>query len=114
MQGVGSGVAVTDAEGQINYFNAQAQDLTSLQEAMVKGKKLDEIFPGLVYKFDGRKRSKNLVADEIQFASPQGTLKQLRLTLAPLSNPSEELLTDKPLAINVILWILCVITIIYT
>jgi len=30
------------------------------------------------------------------------------------SNPSEELLTDKPLAINVILWILCVITIIYT
>jgi len=92
LQGVGSGVAVTDAEGRINYFNAQAQDLTSLQEAMVKGKKLDEIFPGLAYKFDGRKRSKNLVADEIQFASPQGTHKQLRLTLAPLSNPSEELI----------------------
>ena len=92
LQGVGSGVAVTDADGRINYFNAQAQDLTSLQEAMVKGKKLDQIFPGLTYKFDGRKRSKNLVADEIQFASPQGTHKQLRLTLAPLSNPSEELI----------------------
>ncbi len=92
LQGVGSGVAVTDAEGRINYFNAQAQDLTSLQEATVKGKKLDQIFPGLTYKFDGRKRSKNLVADEIQFASPQGIHKQLRLTLAPLSNPSEELI----------------------
>ncbi|MBI2532560.1 MAG: sigma 54-interacting transcriptional regulator [Deltaproteobacteria bacterium] len=92
LQGVGSGVAVTDTEGRINYFNAQAQDLTSLQEATVKGKKLDQIFPGLTYKFDGRKRSKNLVADEFPFASPQGTHKQLRLTLAPLSNPSEELI----------------------
>jgi PAS domain S-box-containing protein len=92
LQGIGSGVAVTDAEGRINYFNAQAQNLTSLQETIAKGKKLDEIFPGLAYKFDGRKRNKNLVADEIQFASPQGTHKQLRLTLAPLSNPSEELI----------------------
>src|SRR3972149_6880148 len=40
LQGVGSGVAGTDAEGRINYFNAQAQDLTSLQEAMGKGKKI--------------------------------------------------------------------------
>lgn len=92
LQGVGSGVAVTDAEGRINYFNAQAQHLTALQQSSVKGKKLDEIFPGLTYRFDGGKRSKNLVADEIQFASPQGMHKQLRLTLAPLSDPSEELI----------------------
>ena len=92
LQGIASGVAVTDAEGRINYFNAQAQHLTSLQETIVKGKRLDEIFPGLTYDFDGRKRSKNIVADEIPFAGPQGTLKQLRLTLAPLSNPREELI----------------------
>ncbi len=92
LQGIGSGVAVTDAEGRINYFNAQAQHLTSLQETNVKGKKLDQIFPGLTYEFDGRRRSKNIVADEIPFAGPQGALKQLRLTVAPLSNPSEELI----------------------
>lgn len=92
LQGIGSGVAVTDAEGRINYFNAQAQNLTSLQATSVKGKKLDQIFPGLTYGFDGQKRSKNIVADEIPFAGPQGTLKQLRLTLAPLSNPREELI----------------------
>lgn len=92
LQGIGSGVAVTDAEGRINYFNAQAQNLTSLQETIVKGKKLDEIFPGLTYGFDGRKRSKNIVTDEIPFAGHQGTFKQLRLTVAPLSNPNEELI----------------------
>src|SRR6266446_1076885 len=49
LQGVGNGVAITDAEGRINYFNGPAQHLTSLQEATVKGKKLDQIFPGLTY-----------------------------------------------------------------
>lgn len=92
LQGIGSGVAVTDAEGRINYFNAQAQNLTSLQEPIVKGKKLDELFPGLTYGFDGRKRSKNIVTDEIPFLGPQGSHKQLRLTVAPLSNPNEELI----------------------
>ena len=92
LQGIGSGVAVTDAEGRINYFNQQAQNLTSLQETSVKGKRLDQIFPGLTYEFGGQTQSKNIVAQEIPFAGPQGTHKQLRLTLAPLSNPGEELI----------------------
>jgi two-component system, NtrC family, response regulator PilR len=92
LQGIGSGVAVTDAEGRINYFNAQAQHLTSLQEKNVKGKTLEQIFPGLTYSLDGRNRSIKVVADEIVFIDPQGTHKQLRLTLAPLSNPSAELI----------------------
>ena len=31
LQGVGSGVAITDTQGRINYFNGPAQHLTSLQ-----------------------------------------------------------------------------------
>ena len=92
LQGIGSGVAVTDAEGRVNYFNDQAQTLTALQAATVKGKKLEQIFPGLACDFEGAKNGKNIVAEEIQFASPQGVQKQLRLTLAPLSNPSDDLI----------------------
>ena len=32
LQGIGSGVAITDEEGRINYFNRHAQTLTSLDE----------------------------------------------------------------------------------
>jgi two-component system response regulator PilR (NtrC family) len=46
----------------------------------------------LTYEFDGRRRVKNIVADEIQFSGPQGAHKRLRLTLAPLSNPSDQLI----------------------
>jgi two-component system response regulator PilR (NtrC family) len=92
LQGVGSGVAITDAEGRINYFNTQAQNLTSLQEASVKGKKLDQIFPGMTHSFNGSREGRSVLTDEIVFAAPQGNQKQLRLTLAPLSNASEQLI----------------------
>jgi two-component system, NtrC family, response regulator PilR len=92
LQGVGSGVAITDAEGRINYFNTQAQNLTSLQETSVKGKKLDQIFPGMMHDFNGAQRGRSVLTDEIFFATPQGNRKQLRLTLAPLSNASELLI----------------------
>ena len=91
LQGVGSGVAITDAQGRINYFNGQAQKLTALQEANVKGKRLDQIFPGLSYTFEGAHNGR-VVTDEIQFANPRGIQKQLRLTLAPLSNPGNQLI----------------------
>jgi len=92
LEGVGSGVAITDARGYINYFNAQAQHLTSLQEGNVKGKRLEQIFPGLSHNFEGLKNGSRVVADEIQFANAQGSLKQLRLTLAPLSDASQQLI----------------------
>jgi PAS domain S-box-containing protein len=92
LQGIGSGVAITDADGYINYFNAQAQHLTSLQEGSVKGKRLDQIFPGLSHNFEGPKNGSRVIADEIQLASPQGSPKQVRLTLAPLSDASQQLI----------------------
>jgi two-component system, NtrC family, response regulator PilR len=92
LQGVGSGVAITDAEGRINYFNSQARNLTSLEEASVRGKKLDQIFPGMTHNFNGSREGRSVLTDEIIFAAPQGNQKQLRLTLAPLSNASEQLI----------------------
>jgi two-component system response regulator PilR (NtrC family) len=92
LQGVGSGVAITDAEGRINYFNSQAQNLTSLQEVSVKGKKLDQIFPGMTHNFNGSGEGRSVLTDEIVFVAAQGNQKQLRLTLAPLSNASEQLI----------------------
>ena len=89
IQGVGSGVAITDIKGHINYFNAQAQTLTSLQEGTVKGKKLSDIFPGFTYQFDGLHETKRVVVDDFSFSDPQGRNKHLRLTLAPLSDPAE-------------------------
>jgi two-component system response regulator PilR (NtrC family) len=91
LQGVGSGVAITDAEGRINYFNSQAQHLTSLQEVNVKGKKLSQIFPGMTHNFSEVQEERLVSTDEIFFARPQGDQKQLRLTLAPLSNANEVL-----------------------
>src|SRR5215468_4553271 len=92
LQGIGSGVAITDADGYINYFNAQAQHLTSLQEGSVKGKRLDQIFPGLSHNFEGSKNGSRVIADEIQLAGPQGSPKQVRLTLAPLTDASQQLI----------------------
>ena len=88
VQGVGSGVAITDIKGHINYFNAKAQTLTSLQEGTVKGKKLSDIFPGLTYHFDGLQETKRVTVDDFSFSDPQGRNKKLRLTLAPLSCPT--------------------------
>jgi two-component system response regulator PilR (NtrC family) len=92
LQGVGSGIAITDAEGRINYFNNQAQNLTSLQETSVKGKKLTQIFPGMAYDFNGPQNGRRVMTEEIAFSAPQGSQKQLRLTLAPLSNAGDQLI----------------------
>jgi two-component system response regulator PilR (NtrC family) len=92
LQGIGSGVAITDQEGRINYFNRQAQFLTSLEEASVKGKRLNEIFSGLSYDFQRNRNSGPVVTDELSFPASQGRQKQIRLTLAPLSNANEQLI----------------------
>ena len=88
LQGIGSGVAITDPDGRINYFNQQAQALTMLDEANLKGKRLDQVFPGLSYDFQRNRSAGALVTDELALAnsSTQGAAKQIRLTLAPLSN----------------------------
>jgi two-component system response regulator PilR (NtrC family) len=92
LQGIGSGVAITDEQGRINYFNSQAQNLTSLDEETVKGKSLGQIFPGLAYNFHELQNGASVITNEIAFASPRGNQKNLRLTLAPLSNVKEELI----------------------
>jgi len=90
IQGVGSGIAITDIKGHVNYFNPKAQTLTSLQEAAVKGKKLTDIFPGLTYNFDGVSEGKRIVVDEFAFTDARKGNIQLKLTLAPLNDPSEQ------------------------
>ncbi len=89
IQGVGSGVAITDLKGNVNYFNNQAQDLTSISPMAVKGKNLTEIFPALSYNFEGEVESQRVAVDEFSFSDPEGQSKQLRLTLAPLSDPAK-------------------------
>ena len=89
LQGIGSGVAITDHDGRINYFNRQAQVLTSLDEGAVKGKRLDQIFPGLGYDFQRNRSAGSVITDEIALSASHGSQKKLRLTLAPLSNASE-------------------------
>jgi len=89
IQGVGSGIAITDIKGRINYFNSRAQTLTSLQEATVKGKKLTDIFPGLTYNFDGVSEAKQIVVDEFAFTEARKGNIYLKSTLAPLNDPSE-------------------------
>lgn len=90
VEGVGSGVAITDLKGEINYFNTQAQNLISLKDEAVIGKKLTSVFPGLTYNFDGLDRQKRVVLNDFSYAGPQGRDKRLRLTLAPLSDPAQQ------------------------
>jgi two-component system response regulator PilR (NtrC family) len=91
LEGVGSGVAIMDEQGSINYFNIQAQQLTSLQESFVAAKRLDEIFPGLHYRFERAEHGK-VVRDEFLFAASDGKQKQLRLTLSPLCDTGDHLI----------------------
>lgn len=90
LQGVGSGIAVTDAAGAIEYFNAQAQQLTALTASAVKGRIFKEIFPDCRHKFDSA--SGNIHTDEFSFICAGGETKQLRLTVAPLSDPSHQII----------------------
>jgi PAS domain S-box-containing protein len=92
LQGIGSGVAITDQEGRINYFNPHAQILTSLDEETVRGKRLYQIFPGLSYDFQRNRSVGSVITDEMPYFTPQGEQKQIRVTLAPLSNSEEKLI----------------------
>jgi two-component system, NtrC family, response regulator PilR len=92
LQGIGSGVAITDSEGRINYFNQQAQSLTSLNEAAVMGKPFDQIFPGLKFDFHRNDRLSAVFSQELPLTGLQGLQKQMRLTLTPLSDSKELLL----------------------
>jgi len=89
IQGVGSGIAITDLKGKINYFNSRAQTLTSISEVAVKGKNLSQVFPALSFQFDGEIEGKGAGMQEISFNDPGGGKKQLRVTLAPLSDPDK-------------------------
>jgi two-component system, NtrC family, response regulator PilR len=86
LQGIGSGVAITDDDGRINYFNPHAQALAGLGEVDVQGKRLSQVFPGLSYDFQRHRKLGSVVTEEIPFANPQGAQKQIRVTLAPLSS----------------------------
>jgi two-component system, NtrC family, response regulator PilR len=92
LQGIASGVAVTDPEGRINYLNRQAQALTAFDEATIKGKRLDQVFPGLDYDFQRNRNAGAIVTEELPLATPQGAAKQIRLTVAPLSNAQEQVI----------------------
>ena len=90
MQGMASGVAITDGKGRINYFNLQAQNITSLSEPAVLGKRLDEVFTTLRWNFDRPQPGTSIILEEIVFASPEGAQKNIRLSLASLNNSNEE------------------------
>ncbi|MGZ8442598.1 MAG: sigma-54 interaction domain-containing protein [Candidatus Binatia bacterium] len=92
LQGIGSGVAITDSRGRINYFNQQAQSLISLGEAAVMGKRLDQIILGLRYDFQRGDRNGAVYIEELPLPGLQGSQKQVRLTLAPLSDSNQQLL----------------------
>lgn len=92
LQGIGSGVAIMGPDGRINYFNRQAQTLTSLDEAQVKGKRLDQIFPGLSHDCEVNRGIGAIVTDELTVGASPETLKQIRLTVAPLNNGHERLI----------------------
>src|SRR5581483_10056773 len=92
LRGIGTGVAITDHEGCINYVNRQAQTLTALDEGAVRGKRLDQVFAGLSYDFQRGRIAGALVTEDLTLpdSAAPGAVKQIRLTLAPLSNSSGE------------------------
>ena len=92
LQGIGSGVAITGPDGRINYFNRQAQTLTSFEEAQVKGKRLDQIFPGLRPDFEVKRGMGAIVTDDLTVGAAPENQKQIRLTVAPLNNGQEKLI----------------------
>jgi two-component system response regulator PilR (NtrC family) len=90
IQGIGSGVAITDVKGQVNYFNSRAQGLTSLSETAVKGKKLTDIFPGFTFSFDAASDPNRVIVDEFAFTDQKKGNIHLKLTLAALNDPTEQ------------------------
>lgn len=92
LKGIGTGIAITDENGHVSHFNRQAQILTSVGGESVKGKRLNELFPSLRYDFHKNRTAASIVADELTFTTLQGVAKQIRITLAPLSNADERLI----------------------
>ena len=66
------------------------ENLTSLSEPEVIGKRLDEVFPSLHWNFDKPQPSPRIVLEEIVFATPEEGQKNIRLSLASLINSNEE------------------------
>ncbi len=89
LQGVEGGVAITDAKGNLNNFNAQAESITAFTEDMVQGKNLGEIFPALTYNFDGSQEQKKVTVHEIPFTDPRGANKHIKIALAPIADPTQ-------------------------
>lgn len=89
LQGIGSGVAITDPAGRINYFNHQAQTLTGLDETAIRGKRLEQVFPELGPNFQRSLGAAAVVTDELSIGASH---KQIRLTVAPLNNAREQLI----------------------
>jgi two-component system response regulator PilR (NtrC family) len=63
-----------------------------LDEEAVRGQRLYQIFPGLSYDFQRTRNVGSVITDELPFSTPQGEPKQIRVTLAPLSNSKEQLI----------------------
>ena len=53
---------------------------------------MNQIFPGMTHNFNGHREGRSVVDRRDRFCCPSGNQKQLRLTLAPLSNASEQLI----------------------
>jgi two-component system response regulator PilR (NtrC family) len=92
LEGTGSGVAITDEQGRINYLSRHAQVLTGLDETSVKGKRLDEVFAGVAYNFQQNRRAGAILTNELSLVTVGAEPKQLRLTIAPLSNAQQQVI----------------------
>ena len=78
LEGIGSGVAILDAEGHVDYFNRQAQTLTSLDDNAIRGRQLSQIFPNFTENFQRELDNATIVAKELSLTSLQ---KQVRVTV---------------------------------
>jgi two-component system response regulator PilR (NtrC family) len=77
------GVAITDLDGNIRYFNAQAEALTLFRERSVMGGNLGQIFPAIAEELNKRIREKQGLANELRLTDVPGRNNHLRLTLIP-------------------------------
>ena len=92
LEGTGSGVAITDEHGRVNYLSRHAQVLTGLDETSVKGKRLDEVFAGVAYDFQHNRRAGAILTNELSLVAGGAEPKQIRLTIAPLNNAQQQVI----------------------
>lgn len=88
VEGIDSGVAITDLKGKISYFNNKTQSLVGSGNE-IPGKRLTEIFPDLPFRFEALPEQKKVTLNDFSYVDPQGRDKHLRLTLAQLSDATE-------------------------